>query len=83
VVLLEQKAERLPLNDAQLSLAILNLMLGGEEPANSPEPPATEQTIAEHTRREPVRKALPETLPRVPSRLSRPRCSVRDSMPSS
>jgi hypothetical protein len=27
--LLGQKAERLPRNDAQLSLAILNLMLGG------------------------------------------------------
>jgi transposase len=65
--LLGQKAERLPRNDAQLSLAILDLMLGGEVSPSVPEPPpAEEQTVAEHTRRQPKRKALPETLPRVP-----------------
>jgi transposase len=64
--LLGQKAERLPRNDAQLSLAILDLMLGGEVSPSVPEPPpAEEQTVAEHTRRQPKRKALPETLPRV------------------
>ena len=63
--LLGQKAERLPRNDAQLSLAILELMLGSEAPAPAPEP-APEQTIAEHTRRKPVRKAFPENWPRVP-----------------
>jgi hypothetical protein len=64
--LLGQKAERLPRNDAQLSLAILDLMLGGEVSPSVPEPPPEEQTVAEHTRRHPKRKALPETLPRVP-----------------
>jgi transposase len=64
--LLGQKAERLPRNDAQLSLAILDLMLGGEVSPSVPEPPAEEQTVAEHTRRQPKRKALPDTLPRVP-----------------
>jgi transposase len=65
--LLSQKAERLPKNDAQLSLAILNLALGG---AALPMPPAKsepepEQTIPAHQRRKPVRKPLPEALPRV------------------
>jgi transposase len=63
--LLGQKAERLPRNDAQLSLAILELMLGSEAPALTPEPPG-EQTIPEHKRRQPVRKAFPEAWPRVP-----------------
>jgi len=64
--LLGQKAERLPRNDAQLSLAILDLMPGGEVSPSVPQPPAEEQTVAEHTRRQPKRKALPETLPRGP-----------------
>jgi transposase len=64
--LLGQKAERLPRNDAQLSLAILNLMLGGDASASTPEPPAPEQIVAEHTRRQPVRKALSAAWPRVP-----------------
>lgn len=59
-----QKAERLPRNDAQLSLAILELMLGSDGPTLTPEP-AAEQTMAEHTRRKPVRKAFPTTWPRV------------------
>jgi len=65
--LLGQKAERLPKNDAQLSLAILNLALGGDALATPPaEPePESEQTIPAHQRRKPVRKPLPDTLPRV------------------
>ena len=65
--LLGQKAERLPKNDAQLSLAILNLALGGDALATPPaEPePEPEQTIPAHQRRKPVRKPLPDTLPRV------------------
>ena len=66
--LLGQKAERLPKNDAQLSLLMLGLALGGgdagaaaSEPAPTPPP---EQTVAEHTRAKPVRKPLPSTLPR-------------------
>jgi transposase len=65
--LLGQKAERLPRNDAQLSLAVLNLALGGdatETPEPEPEPEA-EQTIPEHTRRKPVRKAISDAVERV------------------
>lgn len=65
--LLGQKAERLPKNDAQLSLSILSLMLGDEQAPGSEliEEPA-EQTIAEHTRKKASRKPLPDSLPRVP-----------------
>ena len=63
--LLGQKAERLPKNDAQLSLAILNLALGGDPLASPPAEPEAEQTVPAHQRRKPVRKPLPDTLPRV------------------
>lgn len=63
--LLGQKAERLPKNDAQLSLAILNLALGGEPLTPPPSEPEPAQTVPEHQRRKPVRKPLPDTLPRV------------------
>lgn len=68
--LLGQKAERLPKNDAQLSLSILQLALGGAgTDAHSADADETEegdeQTIAEHTRKKPVRKALGEHWPRV------------------
>jgi transposase len=65
--LLGQKAERLPKNDAQLSLAILNLALGNDALVTPPaEPqPEPEQTVPAHARRKPVRKPLPDTLPRV------------------
>ena len=62
--LLGQKAERLPKNDAQLSLLMLGLALGGDADAQTPAPPAIEQTVAEHTRAKPVRKPLPSNLPR-------------------
>lgn len=63
--LLGQKAERLPKNDAQLSLALLNLAMGGDAaaPEQPEEPP--KQTVPEHTRRKPVRKPLPEGTERV------------------
>jgi len=63
--LLGQKAERLPQNDAQLSLAMLTLAMAG--PGGAPEAEALieEQLIAEHKRRKPVRKPLPPELPRV------------------
>ncbi len=64
--LLGQKAERLPSNDAQLSLAVLRLALGlKDDESESKPPPAEEQTIPEHTRRKPVRNPIPETVPRV------------------
>jgi transposase len=64
--LLGQKAERLPKNDAQLSLGVLELMLG-EAAAQLPDQPDTdaEQIVAEHTRRKPVRKAFSDEMPRV------------------
>jgi transposase len=64
--LLGKKAEKLPQNDAQLSLAILGLMLGGsEEPA--PPPADEEQThvIPEHTRKVPKRRGPRDDWPRV------------------
>lgn len=61
--LVGQKAEKLPQNDAQLSLAILGLMLGGD--AEKPAPPPETQVVPEHTRRKPKPKALPAEWPRV------------------
>jgi len=64
--LLGQKAERLPKNDAQLSLALLNLALGGgETAAPEPAPEPERQVVPEHTRRKPLRKPLPEGAERV------------------
>jgi transposase len=63
--LLGQKAERLPKNDAQLSLLMLGLALGGEADAPAPAAPPPEQVVAQHTRAKPVRRPLPEHLPRV------------------
>ena len=62
--LLGQKAERLPKDDAQLSLLMLGLALGGDASVAAPELPPVEQTVAEHTRAKPVRKPLPPNLPR-------------------
>ncbi|HEX4338924.1 MAG TPA: IS66 family transposase [Polyangiaceae bacterium] len=66
--LLGQKAERLPKDDAQMSLAIIRMALGpreGEDAADT-EVELAEQTIPEHTRKKPVRKPLPDHVPRVP-----------------
>jgi len=52
--LLGQKAERLPKNDAQLSLAILEMAFGSQ--GNEP-PVADKQLIGPHERRRPARKA--------------------------
>jgi transposase len=63
--LIGQKAERLPSNDAQLSLAILGLMLGkGENPGAPPED-EVEQEIPAYTRKVPKRRRLPGQWPRV------------------
>jgi transposase len=61
--LLGQKAERLPKNDAQLSLLMLGLALGSETDMPAPTMPA-EQVVSEHTRAKPVRRPLPDHLPR-------------------
>jgi transposase len=58
-----QKAERLPQNDAQLSLAILALMMGGA--TDTPAPPPAEQHVEAHTRQKPKRKLPPAEWPRV------------------
>jgi transposase len=58
-----QKAERGPLEGAQMSLAILAELLGR---APTPEPPPRTRKVREHERVAPTgRKALPEQLPRV------------------
>jgi transposase len=64
--LVGQSAERLPSDDAQLSLAVLRLALGlKDDDSESKPPPAAEQTIPEHTRKKPVRKPIPDSFPRV------------------
>jgi transposase len=69
--LLGQKAERLPANDAQLSLALLSLAMGGSsapavaEAAPEPEQP-DETVVGEHTRKKRARNAHPSEWPRVP-----------------
>jgi transposase len=66
--LVGQKAERLPKNDAQLSLALLGMGLAGSIGSAAAEAAAAaveEQLVAAHTRRKPVRKPLPAELPRV------------------
>jgi transposase len=60
--LIGQKAQRVPENDAQLSLAILELLLGEEQPTD---PATSTQVVSTHTRQKPVRKPFPEHLPRV------------------
>ncbi len=67
--LLGQKAERLPSNDAQLTLEMLRLALGVDA-ESSPDPgdaPAVdaEQEVEAHTRKKPARKAFSEHLERV------------------
>jgi transposase len=64
--LLGQKAERFSTNEAQLSLAMLQIAFGAEATDDAETPPEGGQVVAEHTRRRPKRKPLPETLPRVP-----------------
>lgn len=61
--LLGQKAERVPKNDAQLSLAILELLEAGKPVVEPDAEPATE-TIT-YKRRKPVRRKFPENLPVV------------------
>ncbi len=64
--LLGKKAEKLPQNDAQLSLAILGLMLGGgEEPAPPPAEEEETQVIPEHTRKVPKRRGPSNDWPRI------------------
>jgi transposase len=67
--LLASKSERLPDNEAQLSLGVLSLVLNERQQAELDAALAAasaEQTIPEHTRRKPTgRKPLPEHLPRV------------------
>jgi transposase len=59
--LLGQKAQRAPKDDSQLSLFLLALALGSEGGGDD----GRRQRVPEHERRTPVRKPLPEHLPRV------------------
>src|SRR6187402_1046499 len=64
--LLGKKAEKLPQNDAQLSLAILGLMLGGgEEPTPPPADEEATRVIPEHTRKVPKRRGPSDDWPRI------------------
>ena len=59
-----QKAERLSGNQAQLSLAVLGTLLGGQELESAPK--ETKQKVEAHERTKPTgRKPLPEHLPRI------------------
>lgn len=64
--LLGQKAERLPTNDAQLSLEILGLLGAGLPPAGASTPEPERETVT-YQRRKPTGRKIPdpETLPRV------------------
>ena len=62
--LLGQKAERLAKHDAQLTMALLDLCLGGTPNLQGPLP-EPEHKVLEHTRKKPVRKPFPQDLPRV------------------
>lgn len=58
-----QKSERLVGDNAQLTMAVLQTMLGAGEITP---PPVEKQTVREHSRHKPTgRKPLPENLPRV------------------
>jgi transposase len=59
--LLGQKAHRAPQDDNQLALFLLELALGAEGGSDD----HGRQRVPEHERRKPVRKPLPEHLPRV------------------
>ena len=60
--LLGQKAQRAPKDESQLSMLLLELALGGEGGGDDAR---GRQRVPEHERRQPVRKPLPEHLPRV------------------
>ncbi len=60
--LIGQKAQRAPKDDSQLSLAMLDLLLG-VEPSGAPA--VVTQQVPAHARHKPIRKPFPEELPRV------------------
>jgi transposase len=66
--ILGQKREKLSPGDAQITMSLLGMLLGGQPGADAavePTPVATEEVRA-HTRQKPTgRKPLPEKLPRV------------------
>jgi len=64
--LIGQKSERLGEDGSQLSLGVLDLVLGERAKAEIEDLAATEQVVKEHKRRKPTgRKPIPEHLPRV------------------
>ena len=64
--LLGQKAEKLPKNDAQLTLSILELLLGNNIESDGADDAAEKTTVEPHERKKPTgRKPLPAHLPRV------------------
>ena len=63
--LLGQKAERLPPNEAQMSLAMMGMLLTNDEAVPEGEGDDGKQQVQPHERNKPKRKPLPENLPRV------------------
>ncbi len=66
--LLGQKREKLSAGDAQITMSLLGMLLGGEAAASAAEEPtpAPVEEVRAHTRQKPTgRKPLPEDLPRV------------------
>lgn len=64
--LLGQKSERLGDDGAQLSLGVLDLVLGDQAKAEIEALEEPTQTVGEHTRRKPTgRRPIPDELPRV------------------
>ena len=75
--LLGQKAERLPPDERQLSLSVLQMLLEKGDDGAAIEALETE-TIREHVRRKPSgRKLLPDDLPRVEIELIPPEVGLR------
>lgn len=64
--ILGQKREKLSTGDAQLTMALLGMLLDGQAANAAPEAVPTTEEIKAHVRKKPTgRKPLPEELPRV------------------
>ncbi len=68
-----QSAERLPANEAQLSLDMLTMMFGPERAIAASEVPEEKQKVDAHERRKPTgRQKIPDVIPRVDIRVVPP-----------
>lgn len=68
-----QSAERLPANEAQMTLGVLGMMLGAERAIDATRAPEEKQQVDAHERRRPTgRQKIPDTIPRVDIRVVPP-----------